>query len=628
MNVSLRLVIALVATGLLLPAESAESARIRAAATRSVALLQRVGSTWYKAQTCTSCHHQVLPMIALDAARQHGIHVDETLAGKATERAFAAYKDLDSAIQYIEQIDPAVGDAYLLVAADAAGVKPSLTTAVYARMIAARQLPEGYWYSFDVRPPQSQSRFTATAVAARALKLYMPPQLQGETIERLARARQWFESNEPRNTEEITFRLLGLLWTGGDPKLDAERLLSQQRSDGGWAQLPGRASDAYATGEVLMALGYAQMSGTDAARRGRNYLLSTQKPDGSWHVVSRIPRAANVSPPYFESGFPYGHDQFISTSATAWATVALVQGLATLHNGKPIPAMEPSGLAWPKATLEAVLFGSVADLRQLLDGGLDPDAKTAEGTTLLMMAAGDPDKVKLLVERGANVKARAKSGFDAVIVAANYRGSANTLRYLFDHGAQAKAPAGVKIKYDATPVVVATASGDVEALSMVLDHGGDVEQRMILVGSVPVSPLEIAVSEGDRAVVLELLKHRADPNRTLEENGYTPLINAVLAGYPDVVQALISGGARLDTKDKSGMTALLYAASFNHGNADTLRVLLKAGADRGIREKSGMGATALAKEWGLPARTGRWEKKRVSGLYFPRCPWPRRRSFT
>jgi hypothetical protein len=27
--------------------------------------------------------------------------------------------------------------------------------------------------------------------------------------------------------------------------------------------------------------------------------------------------------PYFESGFPHGHDQWISQSATAWAVMAL-----------------------------------------------------------------------------------------------------------------------------------------------------------------------------------------------------------------------------------------------------------------------------------------------------------------
>lgn len=38
-----------------------------------------------------------------------------------------------------------------------------------------------------------------------------------------------------------------------------------------------------------------------------------------WHVKSRALRIQ----PYFESGFPYGHDQWISHPATAWAVMAL-----------------------------------------------------------------------------------------------------------------------------------------------------------------------------------------------------------------------------------------------------------------------------------------------------------------
>ena len=50
------------------------------------------------------------------------------------------------------------------------------------------------------------------------------------------------------------------------------------------------------------------------------YLLSTQLTDGSWHVRSR----AIAFQPYFESGFPHGHDQWISAAATNWATMALI----------------------------------------------------------------------------------------------------------------------------------------------------------------------------------------------------------------------------------------------------------------------------------------------------------------
>ena len=57
-----------------------------------------------------------------------------------------------------------------------------------------------------------------------------------------------------------------------------------------------------------------------ALQRGAAFLLRTQRGDGSWHVTSRAMKIE----PYFESGFPYGHDQWISQAATAWATMGLV----------------------------------------------------------------------------------------------------------------------------------------------------------------------------------------------------------------------------------------------------------------------------------------------------------------
>jgi hypothetical protein len=94
-----------------------------------------------------------------------------------------------------------------------------------------------------------------------------------------------------------------------------------QGSDGGWAQLPTLASDAYATGQVLVALKTAGILSPNqtAYQRGVQFLLRTQAGDGSWYVRSR----AIPFQPYFDSGFPYGPDQFISTAATNWAAMAL-----------------------------------------------------------------------------------------------------------------------------------------------------------------------------------------------------------------------------------------------------------------------------------------------------------------
>jgi hypothetical protein len=80
-------------------------------------------------------------------------------------------------------------------------------------------------------------------------------------------------------------------------------------------------SGAHATGLALVALHEAGMSPADSVyTRGVDYLLKTQHADGSWYAATR----AVPIQPYFDAGFPYGYDQWISTAATSWATMALV----------------------------------------------------------------------------------------------------------------------------------------------------------------------------------------------------------------------------------------------------------------------------------------------------------------
>ena len=79
-------------------------------------------------------------------------------------------------------------------------------------------------------------------------------------------------------------------------------------------------SDAFGTGVALYALRQSGMKPQDEAyQRGVRFLLLTQRDNGSWHVASRAPKVQ----PYFQSGFPHNHDQWISAAATAWAVAAL-----------------------------------------------------------------------------------------------------------------------------------------------------------------------------------------------------------------------------------------------------------------------------------------------------------------
>jgi mono/diheme cytochrome c family protein len=102
-------------------------------------------------------------------------------------------------------------------------------------------------------------------------------------------------------------------------------LLSQQRKDGGWAQLPKLESDAYATGQALYALSRGVKHPTTSRdwQQGLRFLLGTQHDDGSWHVVSR----AYPFQPTMDSGFPHGRDSWISAAGTSWAVLAMTEAL-------------------------------------------------------------------------------------------------------------------------------------------------------------------------------------------------------------------------------------------------------------------------------------------------------------
>jgi hypothetical protein len=164
----------------------------------------------------------------------------------------------------------------------------------------------------------------------RAIQAYAP-KMQRKTYEKSIRlTAEWLATAKPQTTEDRAYQLLGLTWAAGnkDVILKAARaLLAEQRPDGGWAQVPSLASDAYATGQTLVAL---QESGTltaadPAYQRGVRFLMSTQLADGSWFVKSR----AIPIMPYFESDFPYGTDQFISVAGTNWAAMALAPAIAS-----------------------------------------------------------------------------------------------------------------------------------------------------------------------------------------------------------------------------------------------------------------------------------------------------------
>jgi ankyrin repeat protein len=304
-------------------------AAVRGAVEKALPLLQQTDVRFTKNTGCISCHHEILPEMAVYMASRRKLKTD----AEADARQFGtlvSYLD-DRRPRALEGLDIAGGQdtlSYLLFGLDVRGYAPTETTDAWARYLMMMQLPEGRWRIQINRPPIESNDIEVTAMSLRALSRYAPAAERAFYDQRVRAAGAWLAHEKAASGEERAFRLLGLHWAGAPAAATAEAvkdLRSAQRPDGGWAQLDTRGSDAYATGQALYALHEAGgMATTDPVyRRGVRFLLDTQEPDGSWLVRSRTVALQ----PQFESGFPHGRDQWISSAGTSWAVIALLESI-------------------------------------------------------------------------------------------------------------------------------------------------------------------------------------------------------------------------------------------------------------------------------------------------------------
>jgi len=559
-------------------ASAASQGAARAVIVRALPTLQRSAATFVAQRACVSCHHNSLAILTLRFAQERGFTVDaktlEAIEAK-TFRELRGPRALDDAIQAVGVSDPTPNESLLLMAAHAAGVPPDLTTAVYARRM-TRWQRDGHWVTSDFRPPHSSSIFTATATAIRAIQFYMPEERTAERDAAIDRARRWLIATRGESTEDAAFRLLGLTWAGSttDDRKEATRdLLERQLPAGGFPQLAGYAPDAYSTGEALFALHEAGMPASDPAwQKGAAFLISSQARDGSWHVRTRMLSPASISPPYFSTGFGYGKDEFLSYAGSCWAVMALAAGLADAPTGGPAEGgpyvhTEP---AW----IRTALVGTAQELNAMLDRGLDPASKTEAGTTLLMMASADEDKVRLLLARGLDPKERATSGVDALTIAAAQFGTSPAIKLLIDAGAETHAPEGVRVRR--SPLVFASMTGDNDTVKLLLARGAEPSSEA----------LSEAVTFGHADVVRSLVNAGADVKLT-ESTGVNLLHWATITNRASVIPVLARAGVPLNAIDDNGFTPLMYAATVDVGDTQTLKALLESGADRTIRNDQG-----------------------------------------
>lgn len=311
------------------PEPASKAAGIRQAVEKSVALLQVSNRQFFRASGCAGCHHQMLGGMLVGLARRKGLAVNDQMAAEQIKEILAEREPGREALLQRQRVGGyPMRDSLLLVSLAAQNYAADAFTDALIYSLMGGQLSDGSWHGEGNRPPLEYSPFSETAYVIRAMEAYAPPGWRAEVRRQVGRAAEWLARSTAEHNEEKTMQLLGLGWAGAAPQKRRElgaRLLAEQRADGGWAQRAGFPSDAYATGQALYALhDAAGIAVSDAAwQKGMRFLLDTQHEDGSWHVTSRAVKFQ----PYFESGFPYGHEQWISAAGTAWAGMALTEAV-------------------------------------------------------------------------------------------------------------------------------------------------------------------------------------------------------------------------------------------------------------------------------------------------------------
>lgn len=294
---------------------------------KALAVLGKASKASFQTGGCANCHNHTLPMVASAVAARKGVAVDTGAVDMMTRFTASMLAPMTEVLLEGSGVPPdmAVSGGYLLEALRAQKYAANRATASVVHNVAQMQMADGRWVGWAPRGPLEAGDIQATAMSIRSLRMYPIPGRQAEMEQRIARAQRWLMQATPANTEEYIMRLEGLMDSGAGSSAvtDASKQLAAlQRADGGWGQLPGLPSDAYATGKAVVALTRARATAGDR-KAAIAWLRGAQQADGSWQVTTR----AFPFQPLKDTGFPHGRDQWISAAGTSWAAMALAMNM-------------------------------------------------------------------------------------------------------------------------------------------------------------------------------------------------------------------------------------------------------------------------------------------------------------
>jgi len=245
-----------------------------------------------------------------------------------------------------------------------------------------------------------------------------------------------------------------------------------------------------------------------------------------------------------------------------------------LHDPEKVKLLLDHGATIPEAAVftAVAMPDGMATVKLLADHAAKLNLNR-NGYTTLMAAAlgGNRETIGLLLENGADVRARTRSGYTALYAAASHLGNADLVNLLLEKGADPNARVELDrpVQEVFTPLMAAATHGDADTIELLLAKGADPN---IGGGDFGRTPLLIAVTTGNERAVKLLLDKRADANAQ-DAQGHTPLSWAKLRGDASIVKILKAAGGREPSEQQPRADLKRFQVELDDGSAK--RAVLK-----------------------------------------------------